>query len=115
MTAALTDEVLLAQCVVTPFRGSGPGGQHRNKVETGVRLLHEPTGIVVQASERRSRTQNMGVAVDRLREKLRILFAPPPPPRRPTRPTRGSQERRHVGKRNRATVKKGRGRPQDGD
>ncbi len=109
------DDVLLDACNLEAFRGSGPGGQHRNKTETGVRLFHRPTGITVQASERRSRTQNIGVALDRLREKLGILRAPPPPKRRPTRPTRGSRERRHEGKRNRAQVKEGRGKVRDGD
>lgn len=109
------DETLLSACDVEPFRGSGPGGQHRNKTETGVRLLHRPTGIVVQASERRSRPQNMGVALERLRERLAALRAPPPPPRRPTRPTRGSQERRHAGKKLRGEVKRGRGKVGDHD
>jgi protein subunit release factor B len=107
----LTDEALLAECDVIPFRGSGPGGQHRNKVETGVRLLHRPTGLVAQASERRSRLQNLGVALDRLRVLLTARFAPPPPPRRPTRPSRGATERRHATKRIRAAVKQGRGKP----
>ena len=109
------DETLLADCEVEPFRGSGPGGQHRNKTETGVRLLHRPTGIAVQAAERRSRTQNLGVALDRLRERLAALRAPPPPKRRPTRPTRGSQERRHHAKKVRAGVKRGRGKVGEGD
>ena len=51
--AELDDDDLLAQCRVETMRGSGPGGQHRNKVESAVRLTHEPTGIVVTASERR--------------------------------------------------------------
>lgn len=110
-----TDDTLLADCDMEAFRGSGPGGQHRNKTETGVRLLHRPSGILVQASERRSRTQNIGVALDRLREQLTELRRPPPPKRRATRPTRGSQERRHEGKRIRAHVKRGRGKVGDGD
>lgn len=104
------DEALLAECDVEARRASGPGGQHRNKTETAVRLLHRPTGIVVQASERRSRTQNIGVALERLRALLAERNAPPPPPRRPTRPTWGSQVRRLTEKSGRSTVKAGRGR-----
>lgn len=109
------DDALLGECDVEPFRGSGPGGQHRNKTETGVRLLHRPSGLVVQASERRSRQQNLGVAVQRLRARLEELLAPPPPERRPTRPTWGSQQRRRTAKGLRATVKAGRGRVRDDD
>ena len=52
------------------FRGSGPGGQHRNVTESGVRIRHLPTGIVVQACERRSQLQNRELAMGRLREIL---------------------------------------------
>jgi protein subunit release factor B len=52
------------------FRGSGPGGQHRNVTESGVRIRHLPTGIVVQASERRSQAQNRELAMERLRKAL---------------------------------------------
>ena len=110
-----TDEELLAACDVEPFRGSGPGGQHRNKTETAVRLRHRPTGIVTQAAERRSRTQNLGAALARLRAALAARRAPPPPPRRPTRPSRGVTERRHTAKRIRAAVKRGRSGARDDD
>lgn len=109
------EETLLAECDVEPFRGSGPGGQHRNTSETGVRLHHRPTGVSAQASERRSRAQNLGVALDRLRERLAVMFAAPPPPRRPTKPSRGAKERRHTAKRVRSRVKEGRGRHHDGE
>ncbi|UCD76878.1 MAG: peptide chain release factor-like protein [Phycisphaerales bacterium] len=68
--ACLPDQELLKQCVVTFGRGSGPGGQHRNKVETAVDILHKPTGINASASERRSQSQNRHNAIKRLRLKL---------------------------------------------
>ena len=58
------------------FRASGPGGQHRNKVETAVRMKHLPTGIVVTATEGRSQARNRQVAFRRLLERLRELRRP---------------------------------------
>ncbi|HNC95632.1 MAG TPA: peptide chain release factor-like protein [Myxococcota bacterium] len=104
------NDTLLAACDIETLRGSGPGGQHRNKTESAVRLRHRETGLVAQASERRSQHQNLEVAAERLRTLLERHFAPPPPPRRATRPTRGSQERRHAAKKVRAKIKQGRGR-----
>ncbi len=65
--AALPDDQLLAQCRVSTGRSSGPGGQHRNKVETLVMLCHEPTGVEAHAGERRSQADNKRVALRRLR------------------------------------------------
>ena len=70
--AALPDDALLGDCEATRGRRGGPGGQHRNKVETAVRLLHRPTGTVAEASERRSQAQNQGQALFRLRVKLAV-------------------------------------------
>lgn len=69
---ALSDEELLAQCRFERFRVSGPGGQHRNKTDSAVRLTHEPTGVVGYASERRSQHQNRATALSRLRRSMAL-------------------------------------------
>jgi protein subunit release factor B len=94
----LSDEALLAQCEVQAHRASGPGGQHRNKAETAVRLVHPPSGVSAEGKDERSRSQNLRIALARLREKL-ARRAYRPPPRRPTRPSRGARERRLESKR----------------
>ncbi|KAK7364227.1 hypothetical protein VNO80_12734 [Phaseolus coccineus] len=63
----LTDEDLMRQCEMDTFKSSGPGGQHRNKRESAVRLKHLPTGIIAQASEDRSQHKNRASALNRLR------------------------------------------------
>jgi protein subunit release factor B len=94
---ALDDEALLRDCREEFHIAGGPGGQHRNKSATAVRLTHEPTHVTVTATERRSQLQNRSAALERLRERLRALSFVPKV-RRPTRATRGSQERRLTAK-----------------
>ena len=67
-------EDLLAQCQVTRTRGSGPGGQHRNKVETAIVIKHEPSGVSGQASEKRSQNANKDAAIGRLRINLALAI-----------------------------------------
>lgn len=72
--ATLALDLLLEDCEVNRTRGSGPGGQHRNKVETAVVITHRPTGISGQASERRSQHENRREAVRRLRTNLAVGY-----------------------------------------
>jgi hypothetical protein len=83
--AALPEPALLRDCDETRTRRGGPGGQHRNKVETAVVLLHRPTGLTAEASERRSQAENRRVAVRRLRLALALGHRLPPDPAGPSR------------------------------
>ena len=113
-------------------RSSGPGGQGVNTTDSRVELSFDVQRspslpeqlraralgrlaprlvdgvLTVAASEHRSQLQNRQAAQQRLVQLLRQALAPPAPRRRPTRPTRGSQERRLEAKRQRSQVKRGR-------
>jgi hypothetical protein len=69
-TRLLSDDALLAQCRWDQFRGSGPGGQKRNKTSNAVRLTHTPTGVSATATESRSLSENKLYALRRLKLKL---------------------------------------------
>ena len=56
----------LSDCEITTMHCGGKGGQHVNKVETGVRIIHKPTGVVVTCTEERSQLQNKNRAMKRL-------------------------------------------------
>ncbi len=103
------DRVLLAQCLVSTFRASGPGGQHRNVTESAVRLIHRPTGLVVTSSSHRSQHRNRREALAVLRRRLEAR-ARRRTPRRPTRPRRASVEGRIQDKKQRGQLKRTRGR-----
>ncbi|MDT7782389.1 MAG: ribosome-associated protein [Pseudonocardiales bacterium] len=115
-------------------RSGGPGGQGVNTADSRVelsfdlaaspsvpehlkrRMLDRLEGrlvdgvLTIAASEHRAQLQNRAAARERLAAILRSAAAPPPPMRRPTKPTKGSQERRIAGKKRRAETKRGRGR-----
>ncbi len=107
----------------------GPGGQHANKTATRAELTFdvEASGafteaqrervrstlgstIRVVADDARSQVRNRAIAEDRLVERLKSALHVDRP-RRPTRPTRGSQQRRIDTKKQRSDVKRGRQRP----
>jgi ribosome-associated protein len=91
--STLPDDVLLRECTEEFFIASGPGGQHRNKTESGVRLTHVPSDTTVTATERRSQLQNRGVALERLRE-IFVKRAYVAPKRVATKPSKGATRRR---------------------
>ncbi|MEM9514820.1 MAG: alternative ribosome rescue aminoacyl-tRNA hydrolase ArfB [Actinomycetota bacterium] len=127
----VTDAVRVprAEIEVSTTTSGGPGGQHANRSATKVELRLDITTtnalsdaqrqrvlnrvgaeLRVAAGDERSRTRNLAIAeqrlADRLRDALRVQRA-----RRPTKPTRGSKERRLDSKRRRSQVKSDRKRP----
>jgi hypothetical protein len=69
-TRLLSDDAFLRDCRFDVARGSGPGGQKRNKTSNAVRVTHLPTGLAATATESRSQAENKMRAVRRLRLKL---------------------------------------------
>jgi len=84
--AGFPEDRLMVDCDVRRLRRSGPGGQHRNKVETAVQLLHRPTGIAAEANERRIQAQNRAMALRRLRLNLALEVRTPRPDDHPPSP-----------------------------
>ncbi|SEP52289.1 ribosome-associated protein [Amycolatopsis saalfeldensis] len=114
-------------------RSSGPGGQGVNTTDSRVELSFDVAGsavippllkerilarlsgrlvdgvLTIAASEHRSQLMNRDAARERLASMLLAASAPPPAKRRPTKPSRGSKERRLAAKKRRGDVKRGRG------
>ena len=100
-----SDEQLLADCRVETFRAGGPGGQHQNTTESGVRLVHLPSGLRAVAREERSQHRNRARALERLRTKLE-KFVHRETPRVSTRVPRREKEKRLGDKRKRGQAKR---------
>jgi len=140
MPLSINDRITIADWELTEqfVRASGPGGQNVNKVSTAVELRFEAArsphlpdavkrrlerlagrrwtkdgALVIQVEETRSQAQNREMARERLAELIRAALVVPKV-RRPTRPTKGSVERRIKAKKVRGEVKAGRG-PVDPD
>lgn len=77
--ASLDEDTLMRDVEVRRSRSGGPGGQHRNRVETRVELLHKPTEVEAHAGERRSVRENRPVAIRRLRLALALAIRAPVP------------------------------------
>ncbi|MBA3395225.1 MAG: peptide chain release factor-like protein [Deltaproteobacteria bacterium] len=72
-----SDDALTAQCEVDRYRASGPGGQHRNKTESAVRLRHKLTGVSAIGEDSRSQSENKLHAVRRLRSAIALQVREP--------------------------------------
>jgi hypothetical protein len=68
----VSDDALISQCEVDRYRASGPGGQHRNKTESAIRLRHKLTGATAIGEDSRSQAENKVHAVRRLRERIAL-------------------------------------------
>jgi hypothetical protein len=104
----LSDEALAGACEIERIRGSGAGGQKRNKTSSLVRVRHKPSGLTAKAGESRSQHENKARALRRLRERIALELREPvdldgtyePPPEladllRPGAPGLG-KKRRHT-------------------
>lgn len=88
------------------IKGSGPGGQHRNKRETGIRITDPTTGLK-SVSHKRSQTQNLKTALKDLERKIAKKYKKKKK-RIKTKASKASKERRIQSKKNRSTIKKNR-------
>jgi len=66
----MDDKKLLEACEVQTYKASGKGGQHVQKTDSAVRLIHIPTGIRVTCQEERSQYLNKKICLEKLRKKL---------------------------------------------
>lgn len=124
----------LREIEIKAIRSQGSGGQHVNKVSTAIQLFFDARAsslpeevkarllalgdqriteqgvIVIKAQEARSQEANREAALERLRELVRSVAAPPKR-RKPTKPSKGAKERRLRSKTLRGKTKGLRGRP----
>jgi protein subunit release factor A len=90
---------------VETFKASGPGGQHKNKRETAVRVRHLPSGITALATEHRSQARNKALAFRRLELRVHAL-GKKKRPRIPTSIPRSYREHILTAKHHRAQIKR---------
>lgn len=76
----LDDDALLRLCREETYRGSGPGGQHRNKTDSAVRLTVMDGAVTASCADHRSQHRNRSEALRRLRTALALDIREPVPP-----------------------------------
>ncbi len=110
----IDDDALLRECEIQTFRSGGKGGQNQNKVESGVRLIHVPTGLTAESREERSQYLNKMRCIKKLRRKVTLLNYRAPV-RIATKTPRSVKEAGAQQKRHRSTTKALRRRPRIDD
>ncbi|MCX6641466.1 MAG: peptide chain release factor-like protein [bacterium] len=95
---------LLQEIRFEVFASGGPGGQHANKTASGVRAVHDPTGLWAISRDHRSQYRNRILATQRLIAKLTASFHRPRP-RIATSVPRQAHERRLRSKEHKARIK----------
>lgn len=98
------EQKLLDECEVQTFKSSGKGGQHVQKTDSAVRLIHRPTGLRVTCQEERSQFLNKRICLEKLRKKLENL-AKKKKKRIPTKKPKGAKEKVLQEKRRRSEKK----------
>lgn len=107
-------ETLEKETDIEFFHSSGPGGQNVNKRETGVRIRHIPSGIIIESQTERMQGGNRRVAFERLQKRL-IELNRPIKPRVPTKVSRSEKEKRLSEKHQRSEAKQLRQPPNTAD
>jgi ribosome-associated protein len=102
-------ETLEREVDVEVFRSSGPGGQHVNKTESALRLIHRPSGVAVVSRDSPSQHRNRETAFERLAERL-LRLNHVPKKRVATKPSRAARQRRIEAKKIRTVTKRTRSR-----
>ena len=105
-----SDEELLKDCNLDTFRAGGKGGQHVNKTDSAVRIIHLPTGTTTTCRDERSQLQNKRKCLLQLREKLKALSYKPPV-RIPTKQPKTVKEKILQGKKKQSDKKRLRQKP----